>query len=162
MKNVHFWKIFTTEKYSPLKNIHPKKYSPLKNIHPWKIFTLKNIHSWKILTPEKYSPLKNIHPWEVKWLSTQTLNARMIYPCHLLLYPPPPPRHHLSSFVIFWLTPPLPLGWWRHLWTAPKTKAYIYVYVRVYCILYTAQMHRHGWIHGPNVFLIAPSQVAAS
>ena len=45
------WKRFTTE-----------KYSPLKNISPWKIFTtekyspLKNIHSWKIFTPEKFSP----------------------------------------------------------------------------------------------------------
>ena len=34
------WKIFTSEKYSPLKNIHPwyihpGKYSPLKNIQPW-------------------------------------------------------------------------------------------------------------------------------
>ena len=25
----------------------------------------------------------------------------------------------MSSFVIFWLIPPLPLQWWRHLWTAP-------------------------------------------
>ena len=25
----------------------------------------------------------------------------------------------MSSFVIFWLTPPLPIRWWRHLWTAP-------------------------------------------
>ena len=25
----------------------------------------------------------------------------------------------MSSFVIFWLTSPLPLRWWRHLWTAP-------------------------------------------
>ena len=28
-----------------------------------------------------------------------------------------------SSFVIFWLTPPLPLRWWRHLWTAPNETA---------------------------------------
>ena len=33
-----------------------------------------------------------------------------------LTYPPV----IMSSFVIFWLTPPLPLWWWRHLWTAPK------------------------------------------
>ena len=25
----------------------------------------------------------------------------------------------MSLFVIFWLIPPLPLRWWRHLWTAP-------------------------------------------
>ena len=28
----------------------------------------------------------------------------------------------MSSHVIFWPTPPLPLKWWRHLWTAPKGK----------------------------------------
>ena len=28
----------------------------------------------------------------------------------------------MSSFVIFWLIPPLPLRWWRHLWTAPYPK----------------------------------------
>ena len=30
-----------------------------------------------------------------------------------------PPSVIMSSFVIFWLTPPLPLRWWRHLWTTP-------------------------------------------
>ena len=61
---------FTPEKYSPAE-----KHSLLKNIHPWKIFTpqkysprkyspLKNIRLWKIFTPKKYSPLKNIHPWK--------------------------------------------------------------------------------------------------
>ena len=47
LRNVHPWKIFTHNKYSPLI------YSPLRNIHPWKIFT-----------PEKYSPLRNVHPWK--------------------------------------------------------------------------------------------------
>ena len=116
-------KMATPVKYSLLKNIQPCKIFTPGNIHPWKIFTpekyspLKNIHPWKIFTPEKYSPLKNIHPWEVKWLNTQTLNARMIYPCHLLLYPRQHVIicHHSSSFGL----PPLPLGWWRHLWTAP-------------------------------------------
>ena len=104
--------IFTPKRCSPLKNIHPWKIFTPENIHPWKIFTperyspLKNIYSWKIFTPEKYSPLKNIHHWKVKWLNTQTCNAMMIYPCHLLLYRSPPS---------------LPLGgWWRRLWTVPK------------------------------------------
>ena len=38
------------------------------------------------------------------------------------MYLCPPPLSVIvimSSFVIFWLTPPLPLRWWRHLWTAP-------------------------------------------
>ena len=52
--------MFTTEKYSPLKNIHPRKYSSLRMIHSWKYSPLKNIHSWKIFTLEKYSPLKSI------------------------------------------------------------------------------------------------------
>ena len=54
---------------------------------------------------------------KLKWLNTQTLNAMMIYPCHLLLYPRQHVIicHHSSSFGL----PPLPLGWWRHLWTAP-------------------------------------------
>ena len=40
----------------------------LKNVHPWKIFTLdkysplEKTHFWKIVTPEKYWPLKNIQP----------------------------------------------------------------------------------------------------
>ena len=70
LKNIHPWKIFTPEKYPPLKNIHPwkistpDKYSPLKNIHPWeiltpgKIFTPKNVHPWKIFTPESIHPRK--------------------------------------------------------------------------------------------------------
>ena len=38
-KNIHPWKRFTPEKYSPLKNIHPTNIHPT-NIHPLKIFTL--------------------------------------------------------------------------------------------------------------------------
>ena len=38
--------------------------------------------------------------------------------------PPPSP---LSSFVIFWLTPPYPLIGWRNLWTAPKQR-YLFVF----------------------------------
>ena len=40
--------MFTSEKYSPLKNIHPWKIFTPGNIHPLKMFTLK------IFTPEKY------------------------------------------------------------------------------------------------------------
>ena len=36
----------------------------------------------------------------------------------------------MSSFVIFWLIPPLPLGWWRHLWTAPYM--YLYLYLKLH------------------------------
>ena len=51
-KNVKIWnnKVNCAKLiYSPLKIFTPEKYSPLKKIHPWKIFT-----------PEKYSVLKNI------------------------------------------------------------------------------------------------------
>ena len=71
LENIHIWKLFTPEKYSPRekysppKILTPKKYFPLKNIHSWKIFTPENIHLWKIFTPGKYSPLKNNHPWKI-------------------------------------------------------------------------------------------------
>ena len=37
--------------------------------------------------------------------------------CHQTLTSPP--HVIMSSHVIFWPTPSLPLKWWRHLWTAP-------------------------------------------
>ena len=84
LKNIHPWKIFTHEKYSPVKDIYTWKYSPLKYIHLWEIFTpekyspLKNIHLWEMFTPEKYSllehihPSKNIHTWKnLPWKNIQ-------------------------------------------------------------------------------------------
>ena len=62
-KNKHPWKIFNLEKYSSQKIFMHKKYSFLKNINLWKIFTSGKYSPWKTFTPEKYSPWKNINPW---------------------------------------------------------------------------------------------------
>ena len=65
-ENIHLWKIFTPEKYSPMKNIHIweiftiDKYSLLKNIHP-----LENIHPSRIFASKKFSFLKNSHPFKI-------------------------------------------------------------------------------------------------
>ena len=53
--NIHIRKIFT------LKIFTPEKYSPLKKIHSWKIFNPENIHPKNIYPLKIFTP-GNIHP----------------------------------------------------------------------------------------------------
>ena len=66
LTNIHPWKLFIPENYSPLKIFPPD------NIHIWKIFTPEKYSPQKIFTPKniqprKYSPQKKYFSWDLNW-----------------------------------------------------------------------------------------------
>ena len=95
----------TTRYVRGRKIFTPEKDSPLKDIHPWKIFTpekyspLKNSHHWKIFTPGRLNDWAHKH-WMLGWYI-------LVIFCSTPPLPPVIICHHSSSFG---LPPPSPSG----------------------------------------------------